>query len=851
MQTIRILLSSDKELNQERMELCDIVESLNTILSKHDINILMLAWDSDYNHNEYAEKLSTSDLYLNLYYETINEMDLENLDTAYKSFCDRKNPKKIYLYFKDSENVSEKLREFRDSLPSKYGHFHCSFSNVDALRADFLLQFEEYKSKLLSDYGLFNIKEGRIFIDGQEYVDLQKVPFVGNCEEYNELTDSIAELNEWIEEHDGNHPKYKEKQEKLVEKEARRAKMEQDLWNTALHVTKLLTNRELVQQTEQSKRLQRAIRLLHEGEYKACNELLIEADIDKDVELNNAKIDVGESGKIGLRIDIESYATKAQTIISTGQYSKENEESIVRLYDKVLVNCCKINDDSIFGEKLNNYVEYLRAIKRYAKGIEIIDNAISHIKDRIVYLNLIYTKGYLLMENSDIDGSIWCFEYVLPEYRILYNKQELTQIINFPKLLSDLGSIYINKALFKDSIDLLKESLEEFKNIGKENDYSCIFTALKLSEAYINENEFEKATSLLEETETNINRYLIGNSRLFLYLYRLKIVVYNHYLHAEDNIVDKTDILHKMQLSTNAATEIIHDTIDLGKGKADAKVLNPVLDFTIKTVPLIEGNAIECDIPALFRKATACLNGLYEIGAKEQSHNMGCLLDVVKISYNISRGDYKEAKLIANLAMFGLPNGDVISNEEELLINCLLATSLINEINFRREKIGKVINERTFKDELTKSVYQFKYKIIQFLAQANNEDAVVQLRTLYSEYCDKFSSSIEFFKDNFAGIMSEFINTCVYNILIPEENYDSSLAFIEQALQLDECFSENYYNLIDTKAEVLCRLNRVEEALSLAKQVYQMNPQFYPENNEYLYESLMRFQEWKQLFKKS
>ena len=45
MQTIRIILSAAKSLQQEKLELADLVENLNHSLERRNANILMLVWD--------------------------------------------------------------------------------------------------------------------------------------------------------------------------------------------------------------------------------------------------------------------------------------------------------------------------------------------------------------------------------------------------------------------------------------------------------------------------------------------------------------------------------------------------------------------------------------------------------------------------------------------------------------------------------------------------------------------------------------------------------------------------------------------------------------------------------------
>ena len=243
-QTVRIFLSIDKTLEQERLELTDLVENLNHSLESRNANILMLAWDNSANdNNSFNEEMSKTDLCLNLYYTNFNNTTQAELESAYQALCEGKNPKKIYVYFKDGDTVPEKLQEFRDSFPTKYGHFYCSFSNIDTLKADFLLQFMEYQSKNLSTSKMLEVNNGKVTLDGKEYVDLKNVPFAGNNEEYNLLLKSIKKTKKLLAITDEDDEEYADYAAELQELNEKLSKMENSLWDTALMITRLSTTK--------------------------------------------------------------------------------------------------------------------------------------------------------------------------------------------------------------------------------------------------------------------------------------------------------------------------------------------------------------------------------------------------------------------------------------------------------------------------------------------------------------------------------------------------------------------------------------------------------------------------------
>ena len=304
MQTIRIILSAGKTLEQERKELADMVENLNHSLERRDANILMLVWDgTGAAPDSFKENISDKDLCLTLYYDTFDDSAESELETAYRSLCEGKNPKKIYVYFKDSETVPEKLKAFRDSFPTKYGHFYCSFSNIDTLKADFLLQFMEYQSKSLGSSKMLEVSNGKVTIDGRQYVDLKNVPFAGNNEEYNLLLKSIKKTQKLLSITEPDDPDYTEYANELSEMQDKLSKMESSLWDTALMITRLST-------TKCSERLKRAMDLFTSGDNKGAQAILKEEDIDKDIEHNLSLIRLGDEGKKGLRVNIDEIKLK-------------------------------------------------------------------------------------------------------------------------------------------------------------------------------------------------------------------------------------------------------------------------------------------------------------------------------------------------------------------------------------------------------------------------------------------------------------------------------------------------------------------------------------------------------------
>ena len=373
MQTIRIILSAAKSLQQEKLELADLVENLNHSLESRNANILMLVWDgSEAEKNDFKDKISDTDLCLTLYYDTFDESTQSELETAYQSLCEGKNPKKIYVYFKDGETVPEKLQAFKDSFPTKYGHFYCSFSNIDTLKADFLLQFMEYQSKNLSTSKMLEVKNGKVTIDGKEYVDLKNVPFAGNNEEYNLLLKSIKKTQKLLAITDEDDPDYADYAADLQDMKEKLSKMEASLWDTALLITRLST-------TKCSERLKRAMDLFTAGDNKGAQAVLNEEEIEKDIEHNLNLIKLGEEGKKGLITNIEEIRLKIKTL--DNDWEDDNCKQIVALYQKAISLGRNILDKDVFTDLLWDYAGFLNYQNLYSLADEINKECLTFLRD--------------------------------------------------------------------------------------------------------------------------------------------------------------------------------------------------------------------------------------------------------------------------------------------------------------------------------------------------------------------------------------------------------------------------------------------------------------------------------------
>jgi len=297
MKTLKIFLASSNELQTEREMMAALANSLNTVLEKQGVNVIVVQWENldasmgvNHKQDDYNEKLRECDMCMVLYWTKFGMYTKIELETAFNELKAGHNPKKVYVYFKeDDSKVSDELKVFRDSFPTKYGHFYTPFSNFDTLKAHFLLQFMEYQSQILPEGKGVEMRNGKVTIDGVEYVDLKNVPFAENNENRQELLEEIRETEEDLSDMDPESPRYAKKQEKLSKLQDKLRKVEEGLWATAMTITRLRTQ-------ACTERLKRAMELFEGGDSKGADAILDEDDIIRDAERNVRLIETASEG---------------------------------------------------------------------------------------------------------------------------------------------------------------------------------------------------------------------------------------------------------------------------------------------------------------------------------------------------------------------------------------------------------------------------------------------------------------------------------------------------------------------------------------------------------------------------
>ncbi len=393
MKTIKVFLASSEELKNERLEFSDLVLQLNDLFEKRDLQLKLVKWEhldssmsKEHKQTEYNNKLKECELCLALYWTKFGDYTKEELETAYEELKAGRNPRKLYVFFKDSEELTPELTAFKESFANAYGHFFCRFENVDTMRLHFLLQLEGYQNNTTDK--LLKVESQKVKVDGEEVVDLNNVPFAAFNKEYVRLRDGIAECEKNITQFRAvlatmDNPAI---QTMLDEQLSKRNKMQEEfdqhqgfLFDMARKTSQLSSQRI-------SERSAEAIRLFQEGDAAGANAVLNTEDLQRDTEQSFADYDhhtnLAEEARERIELAYKDWLLKVDAVLADENKSiEERIKEADNAYEQAVACAKKLKYNSEeqkqYAELIFDYAQFSNKYAHYGKAEELY---LEHIK---------------------------------------------------------------------------------------------------------------------------------------------------------------------------------------------------------------------------------------------------------------------------------------------------------------------------------------------------------------------------------------------------------------------------------------------------------------------------------------
>ena len=526
MKTIKVFLASSDELAMERLQFDSLFNHLNRIFRPRGLYLELSKWEyldssmgSKHKQEEYNEELKTCDMCMVIYWTKFGEYTAEELTTAYTELKSGRNPKKLYVFFKEPGAVTPELQAFKDSFVTEFGHFYCRFENVDSMRLHFLLQLEAYQNNEMKD--LVKIEDSKVKVDGKSIVDLDNVPFAAKNREYRRMKDEIAKIESEIRTLEsvlaaGHNEAISEllgkKRSELYYAKEELSKHENLLFDTALRIVR--------QQSEKiSERMTRAIEAFEDGRASDANTILDEAMHDakvlrEDIARTRTLL---EQQKESAAVSISELMLKASVVLA--DESKVIDERIdsaedIYLEAYALANECDYDREKhmelleSYGEFLSTYAKFNTCIK--ING-ELLDLNISILGENHPETARIYNNiGLVYSFIGDYDRALECYAKAL-EIRLSIDEDDNTEIaVNY----NNVGLVYYSLGDYDRALEHFMKALNiQWPVLGKNHpDLSRTYNNTGL--VYYSLGDYDKALeyyekalkiSLSEQKDNDIN----------------------------------------------------------------------------------------------------------------------------------------------------------------------------------------------------------------------------------------------------------------------------------------------------------------------------------------------------------
>ena len=284
MRTIKVFLASSEELEIERLQFDSLFNHLNRIFRPRGIYLELSKWEyldssmgPKHKQEEYNDELKTCEMCMVLYWTKFGEYTEQELMAAYNELKEGRNPRKLYIFFKETGEITPELQSFKESFATEFGHFYCKFENVDTMRLHFLLQLEAYQNTQMKDF--LKIEDSKVKVDGHSVVKLDEVPFAAKNRRFQELRADIERIESEIRTFEevlavAPNPAIQnlldKKRSERYSKKEELSEHETFLFNTAVRIAQQ-------QGARVSERMARAIQAFEDGRASDANVILEEA----------------------------------------------------------------------------------------------------------------------------------------------------------------------------------------------------------------------------------------------------------------------------------------------------------------------------------------------------------------------------------------------------------------------------------------------------------------------------------------------------------------------------------------------------------------------------------------------
>jgi hypothetical protein len=323
------MIAASEEMHEEKLEFTNLIEHLNKVLKPRGIELKRTKWnpETDGSIEEFKAKLDDCEMCLTLYWCELAGNSVEELNTAYNGLKEGNNPRNLYVFFKEpTDDLTEALKDFKANFVTNYGHFFCKFENVDTLKLHFILQFEAYQNRILGLQGkLFEVNKGMVMLDGEEFVNLDNVPFAAFNKEYIRLQKELLELDTLVAEARARHkadPDNEQLEDELMNIRLKRGKTAEEFRKYQSHLYDIALTFATRKDEQYTERMRIAREQFEKGNAFEADEILNMETMKREKE---EEISLLKRHNNNLEHKIEEFLLKAETVMARQDKSEEEQ----------------------------------------------------------------------------------------------------------------------------------------------------------------------------------------------------------------------------------------------------------------------------------------------------------------------------------------------------------------------------------------------------------------------------------------------------------------------------------------------------------------------------------------------
>ena len=476
MHTIKIFIASSDELLPEREKFDTLFAHLNKIFSARGIRLEASKWEFldssmglSHKQEEYNREIKTCDICVVMFWKKFGDYTNIELKVADEEMRAGRNPKKVYVFFKEPGDCTSQIKDFKANFEKEYGHFYGKFDGSDKLQLDFVLQLERFLNSNLT-----KIEDSQVKIDGVVVAHLDNIGFASGNEKYKSLRNRLTKLEQEIASLDTVYQAIPNEtiENMLNEKKRENARLKEEL---SQHEEMLLGAAiKMAKYTGEriSDRMKRAILMFEEGKVSEANVILDESERDADDILKGIK-EVKSVGKQS----VDELIFRTSVMLADDKYQVEERIfKVEEIYEKAieLANECSYEEDKYisllfsYTSFLETYAKYENAEKWYLQLIELCEKIYGkdHLDTAAAYNNI----GLVYRDKGDYDKALEYYFHSLEIFERMLGIEHSSTSMSY----YNIGNVYCIKGDYDKALEYFIQSLKiREKVLGKDHPFTA------------------------------------------------------------------------------------------------------------------------------------------------------------------------------------------------------------------------------------------------------------------------------------------------------------------------------------------------------------------------------------------